>query len=357
MILHRLLGGREHPTVALDRIREEKEYLVSTASRFIRKNACLLAASAKRAKNHPSAPNIQKVNDYTRNARMLRALRDKITEHYSDPASMARQRCGVNAWMINPAHSDFDLLADELEGLDPEALYSPFRHALQLPVKTLKLLKLAWRTSKSRDRVTEYLASQYPPHSVAAGIVGRSRRIGQRIGWGEQELVNELVSVTMLQCYGAATALAVVLAEGLLWQFARHLNRRHVRIFKTVRRGRLTRHYAYPWDHSALAYENCNASGAPLLTKKCELHSARQLLYKTRLQEYFPLQVFNYLMVELMDDRNLVAHGSLKADANAALRSLLCLESLLCCIEAYLDERRQDDKSTTLSISEQYGTI
>jgi hypothetical protein len=135
------------------------------------------------------------------------------------------------------------------------------------------------------------------------------------------------------------------MVEGILWDFAAYLNRRNICIYKTVPGGKKPRHLPYPWDTKTKQYSQKRlATGRPDYdhNPKHKLMSARHMLDKTRLGEYFHKELFDYLIGDFYDERNDLAHGLPCASRETAARAVLCLGAVLTTISRVVVDRGDD---------------
>jgi hypothetical protein len=106
----------------------------------------------------------------------------------------------------------------------------------------------------------------------------------------------------------------------------------NIRIYRPVRDSSGLRKYPYKWDQTSKKYRYKYDHGKRHIEyDERQLQSARALLSRTRLINYFQPQVYSYLIDEFYDDRCFLVHGDIsgrnfKADA---LGAMWCLYAVM----------------------------
>jgi hypothetical protein len=141
--------------------------------------------------------------------------------------------------------------------------------------------------------------------------------------------IQELLASWASHLYLSCAMLAVTMAEGRLWDVAELLNRRRLRIFRSIRTAAgKTRYHAYAWD---AAVQKHKRDGRKLSIEKKPLTSGRELILRTRLGSLLNAELRSFLTDEHADYRNPLLHGRYEQPAtryDAVLAMLCCCETL-----------------------------
>jgi hypothetical protein len=146
--------------------------------------------------------------------------------------------------------------------------------------------------------------------------------------------ISELLAAWKSGQFLATALIAVVTAEGRLWDLAEMFNRRGIRIYKVQRKanGKVAQ-YPYAWDSTRRLYKR---NGRRLMLESKLLTSGKDLLSRTRLGSMVARELHSFLVEEHADYRNPLLHGR-HADSMSKYDALL---AFLCCVETFREVLR-----------------
>jgi hypothetical protein len=292
----------------------------------------LLAKNAKKIRVLVMKRRMITVKLLQENQRELEGIKRWILEVFDDPIQAAKQKL---RWIvarrrysrfdsISPA-DDFLRLAVRFHRQNPDVVTNPLRFLAHIPAREYDLLEQKWLKGATRDElILSFDDDAGDDKTFFDQLRGVTAKIEPALRVTLEPQINELEKVWASKCYTAATLLAIAQVEGILWDYAKYLNRRGILIFKTVRSDK-PRYYPYERDHDRKRYKIGSE------TKKRPLRTARDLLQATRLGNILWKGLYSYLIDEFYDDRNQLMHGrfyqrNLRADAIGAM---LCYSACL----------------------------
>jgi hypothetical protein len=287
-------------------------------------------------------------------AELLR-IRDLVRSRFKNAGACAYLKCSHETAMRRRKLLDPDMRAGDylflemrLPRLDPAYVEFPLRFAVHLPAGWYRELYERWRTGASKDDVIRPLMPRLFDHKSLAGVVAACRGFDQRMariesrGSSREAVAEELQPCIAAGSYTAATLLAVTQVEGILWDFATYLNRQNIRVFKTEHGGKKLKYLPYPWDHGRHRYSLLSVqTRRPRHDPKFRLNSARQMLERTRLGEYFNEELYDYLIDDFYDERNDLVHRVPRASEETAARAILCLRAVMGAAGRVIDDREK----------------
>jgi hypothetical protein len=285
----------------------------------------------------------QRSRVYQENVEKLKEIYSDFCIRFNNLNNLAFEKCSLEAFRRRMGDTgffisfDYEILMNYyyIDFYDPDLVDFPLRFLVHLPLNFYKDLQNKWKETKNKDEIIKIIDCFYLKSDLFEIIKSRCKDLENIISSFRLDVIKELKICFEKEYYTSATLLSVTQTEGILWDFAKYLNRKNIRIFKIKGSKIKQRYYPYEWDYDNKKYKNLKASGYPEYSKR-EILSARMLLEKTRLGEYFYSQVYNYLIDEFYDERCDLAHGNLLSDRNTALKAILCLYSVLLSIKISL---------------------
>jgi len=323
-------GYSEEEVINIEKnISKDKKIFQNVLVKALRRNSVLMR-SARKDRNLP------RVEAYKKNEENLHAIEKKISDAFAQNPevlsrcklvhrTLYRRRRGLGV-LTTP--DDYLHVLLNIQRHDPNLIEFALRFMGYLPAITYDLLSLLWLRKYSRDELML--------GSVA--IEGNSiPDVCKRLLAGDEILAEQLCCrrsipfkeiAASYECghYIAATSLATTQTEGILWDFARYLNRRNIRIFKKGRPSGVCRPYL--WNKDKNAYVDTNPKTKRPICSKKRIYGARALLDKTRLGSFIHPRLISYLVDDFTQDRNPLMHGVVKdrdykPDAIAAINCIM----------------------------------
>ena len=221
--------------------------------------------------------------------------------------------------------------SDELEDIrlyieraQPAWIQHPLRYMADLPLREWRRIHSTFRNGASREMLLHEVARRVP---VPLAITDTRRAHAElvRYKFSDRSLaIDEFESTWSRGDYLSAVLVGITQTEGVLWDLAKHLNRRNYRIYiKERKRGKpgRFRYIAPDFDPDDGRRYRRKPNGE--LKTRGTISSARKLLELTKLGELLDARLYSYITDEFYEDRNAWAHGEvmcrdLKADAIGA---------------------------------------
>jgi len=324
-------GYSEEEVINIEKnISKDKKIFQNVLVKALRRNSVLMK-SARKDRNLP------RVEAYKKNEENLHAIEKKISDAFAqNPEVLARcklvhrtlyrRRRGLGV-LTTP--DDYLHVLFNIQRHDPNLIEFPLRFMGYLPAITYDVLSLLWLRKYSRDQLMLSLVgiegNSIP--DVCKRLLAADEILDEQLCCRRSIVFKEIAASYEAGHYIAATSLATIQIEGVLWDFARYLNRRNIRIFKKgwsrgVR-------WPYLWNRDKNVYENINPkTKRPICKRKERIYSAGYLLSKTRLGSFISPRLISYLIEDFIQDRNPLMHGVIKdmdykPDAIAAINCIM----------------------------------
>jgi hypothetical protein len=313
-------------------ISKDKNTFQNALDKALRRNSVLLRRANKAGRR-------ARVEAFKKNDDKLRQIEKRISHAFAlAPEVLARRklihlthyRRGHTLGIITP--DDYLHILFLIQRHNPDLIEFPLRFMGYLPCTIYDALGRKWLTRCSRDEMMFALVSTEGNSipDVCNRLFAGDKILAEQLGCRRAGAFQELAASYEAGHYIAATLLATTQIEGVLWDFARYLNRRNIRIFKKGPSQGIR--WPYPWNLEKNAYTKVNPkTKRPMYNKKERLTGAGGLLGKTRIGSLVSPQLISYLLDDFIQDRNPLAHGKLedreyKPDAIAAIHCLMaCL--------------------------------
>jgi len=285
-----------------------------------------------------------KIYKYEKIQRRLDELRSKIKPIISDDRRFAQAQLIFNAnkrrdKSISKRSINY-WMQSELERLDPVYVDFPLNHLDKLPANFIFPLLNLWKNTKNRKIILDKARNDIDWTDFFQSLNNCYAKYLLKISGEHEKSIAELQNLWGNGNHIAMAILAIVVTEGIAWNFAQYLNRKNIRIFKKHK----GKKYPYLWDKKDRKYKSINPitkrPEAPNTKEVKPLDSLRNLLEITRLGEFLDKDVFNFLVADFYDVRNHLMHGNFHGiefsiEATAAL---LALYSFLVDISRYFEE-------------------
>ena len=271
----------------------------------------------------------------------LDALEKEVGDYFQDPGALAlqwlneeraRRRYGnLTPFAFRSHFSDVaGLFEIRIERFDAAGMFFPFRFCRTLPLSLLRQLRSDWTRGGTLDMMRSRVEAEISWPDIFKEMRATVTQLSGALAPSRAIAIEELESCWDAQYYLATATLAVTQVEGVLWDFATHLNARGTRIYGNAKGAR----FPYRWDHAAGAYTDFTpGTKRPVLNvkKSRPLLSARALLISTRMVEFITPDVHTFLVSEHYRDRCIYAHGSgdVRDNRSDAVMALLCLHEVL----------------------------
>jgi len=335
-------GYEDKDLTAMEKgIQRNKIHLKKLLDQAVKRNNVLLRAAGRKGKE------IKKTL-YQENMQHLQKLEHEIDEAFKNPKDLVIQKLSYSVSYRRKKYLAFlGFLPDDYTSIEyrivrqynPDDLTFPLRFLLQIPVRVYYQLRKEWHKGVSRDDLILMLEKIVRRTNFFAFLLGMNDKLKFVIR-DRTYSIEEMHTTLKKNCFLANTLLGVTQTEGILWDFARYLNRRNIRIFKTLGRHK-QRYHPYEWNYLKGRYRTYKPTMRPKYNKRIKLTSVRQVLLNTRMGSIIPPELYSYLIDEFYDDRIKIAHGEItdrnfNADAIAAM---LCFGTSLSAIESYLSKK------------------
>lgn len=334
-------GYTDHDvTLAQRGLGRDKERILNILKRMRRKNETQISIYDRKRKQ------ITKER-LLRNREELDNIGSIVQRIFANPINVARNKLYYQAYRqrrpflsssLDPP-KDYLGFEHKIHAHDPQKLIYPLRFLGHISARMYNILESKWQKGMSRE---ELLLSFEDPreddNSYLKELRSRSLKLFEDLKINRISQVDELEEIYSKKCYTASALLAVTLIEGILWDFASHLNRKRIKIFRKVR----GKYFPYVWDYKNEVYMNI-INRKPVVDNKYILTSARKLLMKTRLGSIVPVYLYDYLIDEYYDERNSLAHGYF-AEKNMqveAIAVILCFDMCVQDIISYMDSHKR----------------
>lgn|GEM_PF-6736034 len=239
---------------------------------------------------------------------------------------------------------DYTSIRPRLYFLRKQHLSFPLRFMEDMPARLYHNLFDLWEQGESKDDVVlayrDYCEKSISStFDVCERILQNYSVVKPLLPVDRTDSLREMSSCEEKGFYHAQVLLCATLLEGLIWDFAVCLNRRHYRVFKPLQ-GTWPRGKAYKWDK--LTGKVVLRSGKGLVDNDSPLKTGRDVLGKTRLGHFLPEALNMYIISDFFDDRNCYAHANsarrnIKADATVML---LCVNYLIEKFRSVLIDRK-----------------
>ncbi|MCK5117413.1 MAG: hypothetical protein KAR44_12505 [Candidatus Aegiribacteria sp.] len=203
----------------------------------------------------------------------------------------------------------------------------PLRYMRDMPIGIYYALVDKWEAGASRDDIIMAYVQYCDKHptrtlDVVDTILTDYSIVLPYLAEDRSNAMDEIKKCDEAHTPLALVLLGVTLLEGLLWDFANLLNKRHYRIFKPTGR-KWPRGHAYAWDESTGKVRLKNGKG--VVDKRASLKTGRDLVGRSRLGFFLQSALSMYIISDFFDDRNRYAHADTKdRDVNADATSVLC---------------------------------
>ena len=310
-------------------ISEDKRFFQNALTKALKRNSVLMKIAKKDGnykrvkayeKNESNLYSVEKgiLNAFTQNQEVL-ARRKLIhrTEY--------RRRLPLGAYT---SYDDYLHVLFNIQRNNPDLIEFPLRFMGHLPCTTYNALSRKWLKGCSRDEMMLTLNDIEGNNisDICKRLLAADEILAEQLYCKRSIAIKEIEDSYESGLYIASTLLATTQTEGVLWDFARFLNRRNIRIFKEDRlRGVV---HAYLWSRDKNAYVNTNLKTKRPICSKKRIYGAGSLLYKTRLGSFIPPKLVSYLLDDFLQDRDPLAHGNLedrgyKPNAIAAINCLM----------------------------------
>ncbi|MCX6842373.1 MAG: hypothetical protein NTX53_08855 [candidate division WOR-3 bacterium] len=313
-------------------------YARSTITRDHKRLARLVAAMlAKNDRRQRTAARLGgsgslEVTAFADNRKELQRLLGRVNSlrNNLDAHARAKCRCHVRerrmpglATMAG-VDGDYTGIRERLARLDPDFLLFPMRHALQLPVRVISILKALWKRGATLEQLTDFLVRTELTDEYLEAVCQNFDELAATTGSRRPGNVREACACYRAGHYAAAAMLIIVQTEAILWDYCEYLNRKGAKLLvrSRVRRGRPVYYAASsPGVPPEPAATDSRAQSRTRLT------SARSVLQHTDLKRFLYAPIYDYLLREFSDDRNDYAHNGLPSDRLLAMRALLTLDA------------------------------
>lgn len=298
-----------------------------------------------------------RVSAYKANRFKLKEVEKTIIKAYKTDLMILAQRKLSHRVMLRrkrypwvaafPLPGDYLGVRAHLREFDPDLVTFPVRFMTYLVAGSFDVLRTMWLKGATREKLILTLAeaetkSDFSLHDELDKLNSVLRK---RLCRDRREALKELRFIYKNKCYHATTLLAVTQTEGVLWDFARYLNGRNIRIFKIFKEKKKPKSRVkccpFEWDREKNCYRRPNPNTKrPMCNESIWLHTARKLLELTRLGSIISPDFYYYLVDEFYDDRNPLAHGretdrNFKVDAIAAR---YCLYTCMLEVVKYMEK-------------------
>ncbi|MCX5867592.1 MAG: hypothetical protein NT009_09000 [Proteobacteria bacterium] len=278
----------------------------------------------------PLVKDNHKIYKYEKIQRKLDELRSKIKPIISDDHRFAQAQLIFNAnkrrdKLISNRSINY-WMQTELERLDPLYVDFPLNHLNNLPANFILPLRNLWKNTKNRKILLDKARNDIDWTDFFQSLDNYYAKNLLKISGEHEKSIAEIQNLWKNGNHIAMTILAIVVTEGIIWNFAQYLNRKNIRIFKKHK----GKKYPYLWDKKNTKYKSINPkTKRPEYSKnyRDRLTSLRDLMKKTRLGEFLEEDVFNFLVADYYDVRNDLMHGNFhqiefSIEATAALLAL-----------------------------------
>jgi len=244
-------------------------------------------------------------NDFKLEIRRLAADRRQFAKRQLSIKANIRR----NSWMRREPFVT-PLFHDRLKRFDPRYVEFPLHH-LDFEAKFYFRLEDFWMKTGDRERLLEKAreATDWPYFLEQLKNLYESN--SAIVGKEYANAIGEVTNLWRNRDFASATIITIAIIEGILWNFAEHLNKKNIRIFKVKGGKKLP----YRWDWKLSEYKDKNPkTKRPIVTKNKNnrLRSARELLEKTRLGAIINADFFSFLVSDFYDVRNDIMHGNFK---------------------------------------------
>jgi len=309
-------------------------------AKTIQRNSALLRRANKTG-------NRARIKAYNENEVKLHEIKKKIEYAYAQSPKVLARRKLIHRTHYRRGHTlgiittpdDYLHVLFLIQRHNPDLIEFPLRFMGYLPCTTYDELGRKWLRRCSRDEMMLALigieGNSIP--DICNRLLAADEILNEQLGCRRSVAFKEISDTYEAGHYIAATLLATTQTEGVLWDFARYLNRRNIRIFKEF----LTQHYFLPylWNRDKNAYVDINPkTNRPIYNKKRRIYGAGGLLDKTRLGSFISPRLISYLVDDFIQDRNPLMHGVVK-DRDykpSAIAAIHCLMACLYEIAKYL---------------------
>jgi len=311
-------------------ILKDKKIFQNAMAKALRRNS-ILRKRAFKVGNH------KRVKAYKENEAKLNEIKKKIEGAFTQsPEVLARcklvhrtlhrRRRGLG---VLTAPDDYIHVLFNIQTNNPDLIEFPLRFMGHLPCTTYNALSLKWLKGYSRDEMMLTLididGNSIP--DICKRLLAADERLAGQLGCRRSIAFKEIEASYESGHYIAATLLSTTQTEGVLWDFARYLNRRNIRIFKEGRPSWIC--WPYLWNRDKNVYIDINhKTRRPICNKKKRIYGAGGLLDKTRLGSFIHPSIISYLVDDFIQDRNPLMHGVIKdrdykPDAIAAINCIM----------------------------------
>lgn len=317
----------------------DKTTFQNALDKALRRNSVLLRRANK-------AGYRARIKAYDENEVKLQEIKKIIENAFTqDPELLARRKL-IHRTHYRRGHTlgiittpdDYLRILFFIQRHNPDLIEFPLRFMGYLPCTTYDALGRKWLKGCTRDEMMLALigieGNSIP--DICNRLFAADEILAEQLGCRRSVAFKEIADTYEAGHYIAATLLATTQTEGVLWDFARYLNRRNIRVFK---QGHLPSiRWSYPWDRKKNKYTKVNPKTKRPMYKKDRLISSGGLLEKTRIGSFISPELISYLVDDFIQDRNPLAHGTLE-DRDykpSAIAAINCLMACLYEIAKYL---------------------
>ena len=246
-------------------------------------------------------------------------------------AAVRQRRHGPNVSLMEGFGFDAYLYFEwTLRACDPAHVDFPLRFLWQLPVNTYSALRKRWKETGDTAVVVRELGDSVRSEAFHDFLARACAQLAVHGMPDRTDAIQQASTCFHAKCSLAATLVAITQTEGLLWDFADHLNAHGVHIYQTQGSGRRVSRCPYNWDPSSQQY-GMDGKNQHVLNTNEPLLTARNLLERTPVGKYMPEHLFGYLVDEFYDDRINITHGTTQRRDWAVdeINAFLCLQTVL----------------------------
>jgi len=312
-------------------ILEDKDIFQNVVDKALKRNSAL-KRSAQKDGNRP------RVEAYNRNEGKLRTIQKNISGAFSQNPELL-SRCKLVHRTLHRRRRGLGVLTTPYDYLhvlfniqinNPDLIAFPLRFMGHLPCTTYDALSCKWLEGCSRDEMMltlmEIKGNGIP--DLCERLLAADEILAEQFRCRRAIAFKEIAASYESGHYIAATLLATTQTEGVLWDFARYLNRHNIRIFKEDRTQGVR--WPYLWNRDKNAYVNTNPKTKRPICSKERIYSAGGLLDKTRLGSFIHPSIISYLVDDFIQDRNPLMHGVVK-DRDYKPNAIAAINCIMAC--------------------------
>lgn len=304
----------------------EKRYVNTDRRRFLKTIDECLTTNRKLQRIAQKKGHCYKDGRYAENIRNLGATRKTVIEKFNNRNECAKLRCTYKVmehrqWNIvsrflakQRVEADYLNINLILEKCNPLLVTFPLQFMLCLKIGHYRELLNAWEDTQDKDNIIRALESEIRKDKFFSSIYSMFRRNTLKICKKRLALLKEIKFLYQNKRYNSCSLLTATQIEGMLWDLGNYLTKKRKFIFKVDRSRAKPKFFVYRWDKRNKKYRDMKPSRYPehFTGRDGQLVSARQLLSRTRLIEFIPKEIANYIIDDFSDLRNELTHGGLK---------------------------------------------